>query len=81
MVSDWAEGNGLVLGQRRVDEKFKEIKAIPKLLKALELTGAVVTIDVIDSQREIASLIVRKKADYLRAVAAATCTASDHRRR
>ena len=38
MVSAWAEGNGLVLGQRKVDEKSNEITAIPKLLDALELS-------------------------------------------
>ncbi len=68
MVSAWAEGNGLVLGQRKVDEKSNEITAIPKLLKALELAGAVVTIDAMGCQREIAQLIVEKKADYVLAV-------------
>jgi len=68
MVSAWAEGNGLVLGQRKVDEKSNEITAIPKLLKALELAGTVVTIDAMGCQREIAKLIVEKKADYVLAV-------------
>ena len=68
MVSAWAEGNGLVLGQRKVDEKSNEITAIPKLLNALELAGAVVTIDAMGCQREIAHLIVEKKADYVLAV-------------
>jgi predicted transposase YbfD/YdcC len=68
MVSAWAEGNGLVLGQRKVDEKSNEITAIPKLLNALELAGTVVTIDAMGCQREIASLIVEKKADYVLAV-------------
>jgi predicted transposase YbfD/YdcC len=68
MVSAWAEGNGLVLGQRKVDEKSNEITAIPKLLNALELAGAVVTIDAMGCQREIAKLIVEKKADYVLAV-------------
>lgn len=68
MVSAWAEGNGLVLGQRRVDEKSNEITAIPRLLHALELAGAVVTIDAMGCQREIASLIIEKKADYVLAV-------------
>jgi predicted transposase YbfD/YdcC len=68
LVSAWAEGNGLVLGQRKVDEKSNEITAIPKLLKALELAGAVVTIDAMGCQREIAQLIVEKKADYVLAV-------------
>jgi predicted transposase YbfD/YdcC len=68
MVSAWAEGNGLVLGQRKVDEKSNEITAIPKLLDALELAGTVVTIDAMGCQREIASKIVEKKADYVLAV-------------
>ncbi len=68
MVSAWAEGNGPVLGQRKVDEKSNEITAIPKLLNALELAGAVVTIDAMGCQREIASRIIEKKADYVLAV-------------
>ena len=68
MVSAWAEGNGLVLGQRKVDEKSNEITAIPKLLNALELTGTVVTIDAMGCQREIAKQIIAKKADYVLAV-------------
>jgi predicted transposase YbfD/YdcC len=68
MVSAWAESNGLVLGQRKVDEKSNEITAIPKLLEALELAGTVVTIDAMGCQREIASGIIAKKADYVLAV-------------
>lgn len=68
MVSAWAEGNGLVLGQRKVDEKSNEITAIPKLVNALELTGTVVTIDAMGCQREIATQIIAKKADYVLAV-------------
>jgi len=68
MVSAWAEGNGLVLAQRKVDEKSNEITAIPKLLNALELTGTVVTIDAMGCQREIAKRMIEKKADYVLAV-------------
>ena len=68
MVSAWAETNGLVLGQRKVDEKSNEITAIPKLLNALELAGTVVTIDAMGCQREIAGRIIEKKADYVLAV-------------
>jgi len=68
MVSAWANTNSLVLGQRRVDEKPNEINAIPKLLDALELSGAVVTIDAMGCQRAIAEKIVDKKADYILAV-------------
>jgi predicted transposase YbfD/YdcC len=68
LVSAWASANNLVLGQRKVDEKSNEITAIPKLLDALELAGTVVTIDAMGCQREIASRIVEKKADYVLAV-------------
>jgi predicted transposase YbfD/YdcC len=68
MVSAWAENNGLVLGQRKVDEKSNEITAIPKLLEALELSGTVVTIDAMGCQKAIAEKIVAKKADYILAV-------------
>ena len=68
LVSAWASVNNLVLGQRKVDEKSNEITAIPKLLEALELAGTVVTIDAMGCQREIASRIIEKKADYVLAV-------------
>lgn len=68
MVSAWAESNGLVLAQRKVDEKSNEITAIPKLLEALELSGTVVTIDAMGCQRAIACQIIAKKADYVLAV-------------
>jgi predicted transposase YbfD/YdcC len=68
MVSAWASANNLVLAQRKVDEKSNEITAIPKLLDALELAGTVVTVDAMGCQREIASRIIEKKADYVLAV-------------
>lgn len=43
MVSAWATGNRLVLGQVKVDEKSNEITALPKLIKILELSGCIVT--------------------------------------
>ena len=51
MVSAWASENQLVLGQQNVDEKTNEIKAIPELLKLLEITGCIVTIDAIGTQQ------------------------------
>jgi predicted transposase YbfD/YdcC len=51
-----------------VDEKSNEITAIPKLLRALELSGTLVTIDAMGCQKEIARQILDKQADYLLAV-------------
>jgi len=68
MVSAFAAHQRLVLGQVRVADKSNEIVAIPKLLDLLALEGAVVTIDAIGCQREIARKILEKKADYVLAL-------------
>ena len=54
MVSAWGRENGLVLGQIKVDEKSNEITAIPQLLRTLELSECIVTIDAMGTQKEIA---------------------------
>jgi predicted transposase YbfD/YdcC len=68
MVSAFAARQRLVLGQVKVAEKSNEIVAIPKLLEMLEIQGAIVTIDAIGCQRDIAQKIVDKKADYVLAL-------------
>ena len=68
MVSAWATANHLVLGQTKIKDKSNEIKAIPELLRLLELTGCIVTIDAIGCQTKIAEQIVKQEADYLLAV-------------
>ena len=65
MVSAWASANGVVLGQVKVAEKSNEITAIPRLLEILELTGCIVTIDAIGTQKEIAEIIIERGADYV----------------
>jgi len=68
LVSAWASRQRLVLGQEAVDKKSNEIVAIPRLLERLELEGALVTIDAMGCQREIAEAIRAKGADYLLAL-------------
>jgi len=70
LVSAWSVGNGMVLGQRAVDLKSNEIKAIPELLKVLDLRGCIVTIDAMGCQKTIVEEIVARKADYVLAVKA-----------
>ena len=65
LISAWAVGSHLILGQEAVDQKSNEITAIPKLLALLDLEGALVTIDAMGCQREIAEQIVEQKGDYL----------------
>ena len=68
LVSAWATQQGLTLGQVAVDEKSNEITAIPKLLEMLELQGALVSIDAMGCQKEIAAKIIRGGGDYVLAV-------------
>jgi predicted transposase YbfD/YdcC len=68
MVSAWAVEQGIVLGQRKVDEKSNEITAIPELLEVLDLQDCIVTIDAMGCQTDIAEKIVSQQADYMLAV-------------
>ena len=68
MVSAWASGNRLVLGQLKVDGKSNEITAIPELLRLLALKGCIVTIDAMGCQTKIAQTIIDQGGDYVLAL-------------
>jgi predicted transposase YbfD/YdcC len=68
MISAWSAGQSLVLGQVKVADKSNEITAIPKLLDLLTIKGATITIDAMGCQREIATKIIDKEADYVLAL-------------
>lgn len=65
LVSAWVGANSLTLGQVAVEDKSNEITAIPQLLRMLELEGALVSIDAMGCQKEIAQAIRDTGADYL----------------
>jgi predicted transposase YbfD/YdcC len=65
VVSAWSQTNSLVLGQVATDEKSNEITAIPQLLKMLDITDSVVTIDAMGCQKAIAKQIVKQKGHYV----------------
>ena len=65
LVRAWAAEQHLVLGQLACAEKSNEIEAIPRLLALLNIQGAVVTIDAMGCQTEIAEKIIEKQADYV----------------
>lgn len=68
MVSAFAARQRLSLGQVKVADKANEIVAIPKLLAMLVIEGAIVTIDAMGCQRDIARQILDQKADYVLAL-------------
>jgi len=68
MVSAWATANHLVLGQRKTAEKSNEITAIPELLRVIDVTGCIVTIDTMGCQTKIVETLVERGGDYVIAV-------------
>ncbi len=68
LVSAFAAENRLVLSQQAVDDKSNEITAIPELLRMLDVKKAIVTIDAMGCQKEIAAQIKEQKADYVLAL-------------
>ncbi len=65
MISAWASSNQVVLGQLKTEEKSNEITAIPHLLKLIEISGCIITIDAMGAQKKIAKTIVDKGANYI----------------
>lgn len=65
IVSAWASEAHLLLGQTAVDEKSNEITAIPRLLELLDLHGAIITIDAMGCQKEIAATIREGGGHYV----------------
>jgi len=65
MISAWATGQHLILGQLKVDEKSNEITAIPRLLEMLDIEGCIVTLDAMGTQTAIAQQIIEANADYV----------------
>jgi predicted transposase YbfD/YdcC len=67
-VSAWASEYGLSLGQVATDEKSNEITAIPELLRLIDIHGAIITIDAMGTQKEIAKQIIEGGGDYVLAL-------------
>lgn len=68
MISAWASSNQVVLGQLKTAEKSNEITAIPYLLRLLDLSGCIITIDAMGTQKKIAQTITEQKSDYILAL-------------
>jgi len=65
MVSAWSSEHRLVLGQTKVSSKSNEITAIPALLEMLDISGCIVTIDAMGTQKSIAEKIIAASSDYI----------------
>lgn len=65
VVSAWASEHRLLLGQVKVASKSNEITAVPALLKLLDISGCIITLDAMGTQKEIARDIIAQGADYV----------------
>jgi predicted transposase YbfD/YdcC len=68
VLSAWVNEHRLCIGQKRVNDKSNEIRAIPDLIEELDVEEAIISIDAIGCQTQIAEKIKGAKADYLLAV-------------
>lgn len=68
LLNVWVSENRLCIAQEKVEDKSNEITAIPNALSSIDITDAVVSIDAMGTQREIAELITRKGGHYFLAV-------------
>ena len=76
MVSAWGCEQRLVLAQIATDAKSNEITAIPLLLKHLDLKGALVTMDAMGTQTNIARAIRAGSSISRLACRASACAAA-----
>jgi predicted transposase YbfD/YdcC len=65
IVSAFLGNIGISLGQVKVDDKSNEMKAIPKLLELIDITGATITMDAAGTYSFIADKIISKGAHYV----------------
>lgn len=65
MIDVWSCEHELVLGQKAVPEETNETKALPELLRLLEVEGAIVTVDAAGCYADIAGEITDAGADYV----------------
>ncbi len=70
IVNAWVAENRLCIGQRKVDDKSNEITALPEVIRQMDLTEAIVTIDAIGCQTSLAQQIRQQQGHYLLAVKA-----------
>lgn len=68
IVNAWVAENNLCIGKQKVEDKSNEITALPKIISQPDIEGAVISIDAIGCQTNIASQIIEKKGEYLLSV-------------
>jgi len=64
-LNAYSHENGICIGHKKVDDKSNEITAMPVLMELLDLKGAIVTADALNTQKDIARKAIDLGADYI----------------
>lgn len=65
VVSAYSNRTGITLATEACQEKSNEIKAIPRLLDRLQISGDIITADAMSMQKDIIDKIREKGADFV----------------
>lgn len=68
ILNAWVGENKICVGQTKVEDKSNEITAIPELLKNIDITDAIVSIDAIGCQKKVVEQIISQKGNYILSV-------------
>lgn len=65
MLNAWGHERGICIGHMKVDDKSNEIPAVPQLMELLDLKGAIITADAMNTQKKTAAKVIELEADYV----------------
>ena len=65
IITAYLTCNGVVLGQKTVNEKTNEIPVMQEMLTYIDLQGKVITADAMHCQKDTAALIIAGGGDYI----------------
>ena len=73
-ITAWSKSNGLVLAQSRSEGKKNENSSVLDMLDTLNISGAIVSADAMNTQKKIAAKIHNKGGDYV------LCVKNNHKK-
>jgi len=68
LISAWSTRSNLVLAQQRIEDKSNEITAVAPMLDQIDIAGATVTLDALNTQKDIAHYLRERQAHYVLAL-------------
>jgi len=73
-ITAWSKSNGLVLAQARSEGKKNENSSVLEMLDTLNISGAIVSADAMNTQKQIVAKILNNGGDYV------LCVKNNHKK-